>query len=399
MQAFLARHSLHCFGTTHEVVQPVPARTVSRRPRTIPFRRTSPPQPDNKPWKPRDGYIDIKELAHGSEAKTYLTKSISTGRIYVVKRFSDYVVFNHKTSSQRNDQPLPNEATVLLKTLRPHPNILQVFGCDLSGARRSNVYTDFCDAGDLADQLDHHQKLNRTPPERYVLHVLISLAEALAYIHHGLRWDPEMKRYWQEPGFNTPIVHGDIKCDNVFLRWSARATQLGLPEVILGDFGQAQPANYFRGIAGTTGYQAPEAAVVYGLKQTDIAAYRTALTTIGYMMPAADMYSLGQTVLMTSTAKLHVVGADPETTPVQETKNRVVGVQLGGRRGYDTEALTKVVQWCLKTDPSNRPKATEESLLASIAVLREALEEKMANAPRIPDEMWTSPPPTTSAGV
>jgi serine/threonine protein kinase len=160
-------------------------------------------------WKPYDTYSDVTSMAHGSEAQTHLTKSTTTGRVYVVKRFTQYPVFSERHDSHQGDQPLPNEATVLLKALRPHPNILRAFRCDCFGGMISNLYTEHCSGGDLTEQMLHFHKINRTPPERFVLHVFISLAHALCYIHNGLRWDLEEKVYWQEPGFNTPYIHAD----------------------------------------------------------------------------------------------------------------------------------------------------------------------------------------------
>jgi hypothetical protein len=69
----------------------------------------------------------------------------------------------------------------------------------------------------------------------------------------------------------------------------------------------------------------------------------------------------------------------------------MVGVKLGGRRGYNTEALQRTVQWCLRKDPEMRPKTVEGSLLGAVGVFQEALEE-LETGPMIPREMWASPP-------
>jgi serine/threonine protein kinase len=174
------------------------------------------------------------------------------------------------------------------------------------------------------------------------------------------------------------------------MRWSDDDLRRGLPTVVLGDFGHAQPANNFRGIAGTTGYQAPELAVIYRLRRTDRQAFWVAMKTTGYMTPDADVFSLGQSIHRLATGREHVVGSDPETLPVRETKRGMVGVKLGGRRGYNTEALQRTVQWCLRKDPEMRPKTVEGSLLGAVAVFQEALEE-LESGLMIPREMWASP--------
>lgn len=389
LQKLFSAHVPGCFGASdHDLLQP---KSRSVRSRIFFWRKTCRCRQRQQEWKTRDGYMDIKSMAHGSEARTYLTRSISTSRVYIVKRFTDYRVPNEESLAHRHEQPQPNEATVLLQALKPHPNILQAFGCDLFGGRISNLYTQYCSGGDLQQQMARFLELDRTPPERFVLHVFISLADVLCYIHHGLRWNSETKKYVQEPGFDTPYVHADLKSENAFLSWSDEAKRRGLPDIILGDWGAAQPVHSYRGISGTPGYQAPEVAAVYKLHATDRQAYRTAMATTGYMTPAADVFSLGQTIHKLCTGREHIVGADPDTFPVRTTDRGMIGVKLGRKRAYDTEALEKTVKWCLRKNPKMRPKTEEGSLLGAIAIFRDAF-EKMEKDPVIPHRMWASPP-------
>lgn len=387
-------HLPSCFGTGHrdDETSPPPPRKPSQRNHTFSLRRKSPPNPPQPTWRPRDTYQDIKTLQHGSEAKSYVTKSTTTGRVYVVKRFSRYAVHNNEAAPQPGEQPLPNEAFVLLKALRPHPNILQAFGCDLLGQRRANLYTAYCSGGDLTEQMHHFLKIKVVPPEMFILHTFISLIHALSYIHHGLRWDSKTKSYSKDPSFKTSFVHGDFKLENVFTNWSVDAVRRGMPDIILGDWGFAQPERCFTGIAGTPGYQAPEIATVYKLQQTDRAAFNAVLATTGYMTPATDVFSLGQAIHKLCTGREHVVGADPMTFPVLVTERGMIGVKIGGRRGYDTQALQEVVQWCLLKDPLMRPKTDEGGLLRAVGLFQDALEELERRWPKLPNEMWASPP-------
>lgn len=350
-------------------------------------------------WKAGDSYQDIKELTHGTEAKTSLTKSKTTGRVYVVKRFTDYGIpeersTNSSSSSQESrGQPLPNEAKILLQTLRPHPNILGAFGCDLLGRRRGNLYTEFCNAGDLIDQVTYYGAvIKRNAPEEFVLHVIVSLTNALLYLHNGLRWDDERKCFWKDPS-HTSVVHGDIKPDNVFLRWSTKPEREGLPDVVLGDFGQAQPASHFVGLAGTTGYQAPEAAAIWQLKANNREAYHEAIKNTGLVTPASDVFSLGQTIFILCTKRMHIVGADPRTSPVQENQRGFIGVKLDGPGGYQTEGLTELVQWCLQPDPEMRPETEEGGLLEVSEAFSRALDQKASQIQDIHGRMWAVQPP------
>ena len=359
-------------------VQATPATPSPPRSLNHLLRRPSPPRPAPNPWIPRDDYTDIKELEHGTEARTSLTKSTKTGKVYVVKRYTKYPVFVANPSLRLGEQQLPNEAQVLLAALRPHPNILRAFGCDLFGAKKASLYSEYCSGGDLTDYVIAIGTSKRSAPESLALHVFISLAQALCYLHHGLRWDSEDKRYWQEPS-HVSYVHGDVKCENVFLRWTSEAERLGLPDIVLGDLGATQPENTFNGIPGTRGYQAPECARIWALEKSDPNAFHVKRRAAGRLMTTAtDVFSLGQVIHLVGTSKLHAVGGDPMTEPVIQTRVGVVGVKLGKEPRYETQALIKAVKGCLQSDRASRPVAKEGSLLDDVALCREALKKMLA---------------------
>jgi serine/threonine protein kinase len=290
-----------------------------------------------------------------------------------VKRFSKYFV---DASVQQGEQPLPNEAQVLLVALRPHENILRAFGCDFLGVQKSNfkanLYLEYCSGGDPTEHIVATASSQRSVPESMALHVFISLSQALCYLHHGLRWDSEALCYRKEPGF-VSYVHGDVKCENVFLRWSNDAERVGLPTVVLGDLGITQPAKTFVGISGTERYQAPEVARIWALYESDKKAYMVKTRETGHMTTATDVYSLGQVVHMVGTNRMHATGEDPMTKPAVSTKRGMVGVKLGLRPTYETEALTTAVQACLQPDRTARPMVKEGGLLDAVAVCRAAL--------------------------
>lgn len=319
--------------------------------------------PKSKPegWISFDEYEDIKELEHGSEAMTCLTKSTATGQVYVVKRYKKYPV--HKSNpavQQRSKDPLPNEATVLLTALRPHPNILRAFGYDYVGHRRCDLYTEFCTGGDLFSKIRETHRHKCVAPEPLALHVFVSMAEALGYLHHGLRWNSEKQRYWQEPG-SISFIHGDVKPHNVFLRWSDEAERLGLPDVVLGDFGMSQPAEFTIGTSGTPCYMAPEIIAIWSLDDESSEYHEKA--TSRQMTTATDIYSLGGTIYELGTNTLHKVRADPHA------------VRLSS---YKAEALTVAVQWCLQHDPEDRSRAMEEELFVAVEKCRKELGRHVA---------------------
>lgn len=417
LRKLFTMHGLGCFGAAHrndEEIgsdqEPQQPRTPNRLPRLFRSKEPIEPEPEEPEpeWKVGDGYEDIKNLQHGTEAKTHVTKCLRSEKIFVVKRFKRYDVLNELAAAAvpKGEQPGPNEAFVLLRVLGLHPNILRAFGCEMfgegkffgekTGERIANLYTQYCTGGDLMEQIERFHRVRRLAPERFVLHTFISLGEALLYIHSGLRYDPETNTYvQQESDSDKPhpgIVHADIKPENVFLHWSDEAKERGMPDVVLGDFGAAQPEHLFKGIAGTEGYQAPEVAAAYKLKRTDRPAFRMVMQKPGTMTKAADVWSLGQTMHMLCTGRQHVVGADPMTLPVERMEHGVIGVKLGGRHGYDTEALQRTVQWCLQPDPAMRPKITEGSLAGALLIMRDALAKREKNSPKIHQAMWASYP-------
>jgi len=311
------------------------------------------PKPAPEAWIPLDRYEDLKALVHGAEAQTSITKSLTTGQTFVVKRY--WVVRKGK----KNDPPPPtpppiNEAFILLECLRPHPNILRAFGFD-NTPRRRHLYTEFCDGGDLADLARQCAKEGTTCPEHVTLHVFVSLTHALAYLHRGLRWQPAAKTWEVEQDFSNKAgyIHGDIKPANVFVRWTREAEARGYPDVVLGDFGATQRADRFYGASGTVGFMAPEVEAAFDSEDEDEDEYVG--DGRGYMTLATDYFSLGQTVHYLATNRKHVVGADPETLPVVDTEEGMIGVRLGSEPVYETVALIEAVKACLNPDSELRP--------------------------------------------
>lgn len=75
------------------------------------------------------------------------------------------------------------------------------------------------------------------------------------------------------------------------------------------------------------------------------------------------------------------------TFPVRVTERGVIGVRLGGRRGYETHSLQEAVQWCLMKNPSMRPRTVEGELLGAVAIFQDALEKLEGRSQRIPNYM------------
>lgn len=240
-------------------------------------------------------------------------KSTTTGRVFVVKQ--THTIRANRCTAASSYKPIPREAHLLLEVLRPHQNIVKMFGCDVFNLQIKNMYFAYCFGDDLIDQIDHFSKNKMYAPEAFVLHVCIELVQALAYLHWGLRWN-DFEKSWSRDRKHIRIVHGDAKCDNVFLDWAQSSTCPGLPRVVFGDLGLAQPAETFRGIAGTETYEAPEIVKVSELRRTDPAAFDRIMGYTGFMTPATDVYSLGIVLHMVATLRTHESGADPTLTAI-----------------------------------------------------------------------------------
>jgi serine/threonine protein kinase len=138
----------------------------------------------------------------------------------------------------------------------------------------ASVYIEFCDRGSMRDMLEEYSKrINERPPphipEPFIWHAFIGLMDALAYLQTGnyCLGNPNAppKKDW------VPILHRDIKCDNILLRSRSTSGSRKYFYCVLSDFGMAcenpyVPPGYKHpnrdqesgGMCGTAVFLAPE---------------------------------------------------------------------------------------------------------------------------------------------
>lgn len=130
---------------------------------------------------------------------------------------------------------------ILFLNVLKHPNIITYIDAYIPLGRSNtgpSLYLEYCELGTLQDLImayvarnDRHPRNPQTYiPERFIWHVLESMASALLYMHHGNSPD---KYHAINPKNWPSIVHRDIKPDNIFLR---KSPDTKYPVVVLADF-------------------------------------------------------------------------------------------------------------------------------------------------------------------
>jgi NIMA (never in mitosis gene a)-related kinase len=243
----------------------------------------------------------------------------------------------------------------MLTHLQPHhANVIRYFAVEASpqGLERYYIYLEFCSGGDLLDQLRSFRNSSTAPgptaPVVFTLHVIVSLAHALAFLHHGLRWktettyeDPKEGKAWDA------VIHGDIKPDNIFLRHHPHAQVKGLPDVVLGDFGMSQFASQSTGITGTPGYDSPEVRAVADLRDTNPTLYDRRRNA-RVMTTKSDVYQLGLVMYLMGSGRHFKIGADP------------AGIELESLEYKGVTGFLALMVWCLQPEAKERPECTSE---------------------------------------
>ena len=204
-------------------------------------------------------------------------------------------------------------------------------------ATRCQLYFEYCDSGTILDVLDAYQKIGFPVPESFVWHAYLQLAEGLAFLHQG--YDHTKGPDSALPADWRPVIHADLKPDNVFLRTSNQHP-FGYPDIVIGDFGSA---SYEKGsdFRGTPMYQPPE---------------------IPNYSKAADIWSMAATIheMCTNIVPMAEIPKDYHTVHGELAQwfwDREAMARYVWMFNDHSLTLEQCVHQCLEYWPENRPSA------------------------------------------
>ncbi|CAI6302861.1 unnamed protein product [Periconia digitata] len=168
-------------------------------------------------------HIRVRELGDGSEGIVDAYVHKPTGTCLAVKMI-------------QNKPHLPAEVNILRK-IPYHESIIHMYG--FYGAQPQPdtdcILFEHCSGGDLFDlQKNSFEVNNAVFTEESMWAILRQLSSALAFLHEGVGCaDPEQQAVWH------PVIHRDIKLENVFVTSFGVKTDLSDIKIKIGDFGLA----------------------------------------------------------------------------------------------------------------------------------------------------------------
>lgn len=233
-------------------------------------------------------YKHLRKLAVSSQGQIDIFLHKPTATRVVVK----------KINTPRQCDPL-NEPKMLRDFLKPHTNIIQLQSLFYNNeARQCRLILEYCEGGDLWSFVEHWQCVrNEYIPEIYLLHFIAGMGSALGYLHLGKRFQKTegtigMPRITKDAD-HKPVLHRDIKLENIFLRWSENS-RYGLPDIVLADFGGSILAERSANTAtfGTPGCYPPELIRHEQLRKTDLKAWNRA-SKAQILTKASDVFTFG----------------------------------------------------------------------------------------------------------
>ncbi|KAK5116760.1 hypothetical protein LTR62_007434 [Meristemomyces frigidus] len=345
--------------------------------RSRPIRNAQPQDLQRIEYCPEDTYQTVASFIGGAKAQTNLIRATKTNKLFVCK----HLYATYTTQGCISHGQTPREAKLPLGILAgPHPNIVVLFAGRNSIQGRYRLYMEYCSGGDLNRQIHYFAHLDQSafgafPVVRYdqewrvrnlvttprmgtvpdfhvpavvLLHVAAELIDALAFIQHGLHPNDSGVYKGGKEG-HVPVIHGDIKPENILLRWPQDECYAGLPQIVLADFGAAKVASKTRGICGTKVYNSPEVLRMAHLREHDLPQFER-LRYMPVMTTTSDIYQLGHVLHVLATYALFPVGEQPGRAKFPAAYNAT---------SCGLWVLEELMQSCFQVEAKKRPTAAK----------------------------------------
>ncbi|PQE17739.1 NEK kinase protein [Rutstroemia sp. NJR-2017a BVV2] len=171
-------------------------------------------------------------------------KGIGHSKLDVEKRFTPETL-----TPLRNGEPNLGVNEILITRKLMHPALANAIHAfiypSLDHPTAASLYLEFCDRGSLQDLINQYAKRIGTAqeshiPERFAWHAFIGLCDGLSYLMGGRSFatdaDARSPSALPLPTW-SPVLHRDIKPDNILLRSRSTLTHLKYPYLVLSDFG------------------------------------------------------------------------------------------------------------------------------------------------------------------
>ena len=275
-----------------------------------------------------------RELGSGAFGTVFKVYDSREGKTYALKVIS--------CTGQVSVNQVLREAKTL--SVARHQRIVQIFDRDVVQLPRRDLHflilTEFCAGGDL------NSRLAEPSTDDTNLKWICQISEALSYLH----------------SLNPPIVHRDLKADNVLL--TDRTTE----DLKLGDFGLAREyvalknadfspdavqTYYMSSGIGPIHWMAPEFFANRYTEKADV----FSLGMIFYAILSRDFIRFGSKKMYGVFVNLSRHGKVGLGYAMAEIGKRAVVQFSGNFKG--SNSMKRVIQEMLEFDPHNRPDATE----------------------------------------
>jgi serine/threonine protein kinase len=244
---------------------------------------------------------------------------------------------------------------------------------------KASVYVEFCDRGSLEDLIKAYQRRRQIQhpgprlPERFLWHAFGGLCDGLAYLRGGRSYISLDNNDYSKANGWLPLLHRDIKPDNVLIRSRDTLGRKCYFYCVLSDFGLAcedyphghsNEDDYQKSCTklGTCLYFAPE--LLYHPYPRTVEERRYFPGKVGHS-EKSDLWSLAASIYclayldgeyshinMSTRATKGLSASDWQTGTV--SRKRVLQVPIT----YSKE-LQQAVLWATQWDPKHRPGSIE----------------------------------------